>query len=612
MGVPRGMSPTNAKQNAATGLAQLELNMATASLKEELNGLVERHQAEINATLANWMAKTSFTGNGMPLCIKCWAEDRAQRPASPDRTAVNSVISRPAMPRPATADPRMQSPVQSFEYQSRPGTAQLSRPNTANTAASAHAAARAAAERAMAEPQAPVKVHAQAPAANIPGMVESDEESSDAKGSDEEVPKAIDVPVNRSSTQNYKRKSSVFANVDESELKRGPIATLINSKFYEWASIVLILANSSYIGIQTQFLAERAQYEANQGHPINDELPDVMKDISFVFNILFTIDLVLRWTGTGFMDFIFCEDMNWNLFDIFIVGTGLLDIVFYIMAAISSGEASPAVTSVARVLRLVRVAKMLRIIRVLKFFRELRMMIFSILNSMLSLVWVLLILALIFYLFGIVFTNGVIQTLETPEKWLDPDNEELIASFGTLATSVITLFMAMSGGNDWGGYYEVLGNVSGVHQMFFLAFIFVSIFAVVNIVTGVFVDSAMTANNMDQAMVVQEEMEKKKKQLDLLRSVFEELDEEGDGIFDSDEFEERLQDERVQAYFTSMKLDVSDAKTLFKLLDDDNSNSISIDEFVDGVHGLMGEASSLDSKIMQYEIKYLKEGIDQV
>lgn len=68
----------------------------------------------------------------------------------------------------------------------------------------------------------------------------------------------------------------------------------------------------------------------------------------------------------------------------------------------------------------------------------------------------------------------------------------------------------------------------------------------------------------------------------------------------------------MAAYFNSLKLDVSDAKMLFQLLDHDGSEEISYSEFVSGCQRLQGEATSLDAKVMQYEVKYLKNQMDYV
>merc|ERR1719356_322959 len=92
-----------------------------------------------------------------------------------------------------------------------------------------------------------------------------------------------------------------------------------------------------------------------------------------------------------------------------------------------------------------------------------------------------------------------------------------------------------------------------------------------------------------------------------MKTIFEEMDTDGTGCLTLQEFERRLDDERVIAYFNALKLDVSDARTLFTLLDYDQSGEIAVDEFLAGCHKLKGESRSLDIAIMQYEIRWLKE-----
>eukprot|EP00441_Pelagodinium_beii_P044398 CAMPEP_0197632060 /NCGR_PEP_ID=MMETSP1338-20131121/8991_1 /TAXON_ID=43686 ORGANISM="Pelagodinium beii, Strain RCC1491" /NCGR_SAMPLE_ID=MMETSP1338 /ASSEMBLY_ACC=CAM_ASM_000754 /LENGTH=619 /DNA_ID=CAMNT_0043203609 /DNA_START=6 /DNA_END=1865 /DNA_ORIENTATION=- len=578
--------------------AQMQLHQATTALKEDINQLVRKHQSEVDDAFSQWVARTTLLASGsanapVELCIKCWAADRGKRDMqmvqSPDVHVLEDLNTSNASNFKATV-------------YSRPMTAQ--RPTRPASAATAYSS-----------PAAPGKNLPMRPAtAEIPGLVDVE----DVEDSPEAIPSEEETEFQESSKEKandppkLKRRSSIVGNEGMLPHEKTWLQNFAGSKAYEYASIALILTNSFFIGFQTQYMAERAHGEALQGQALSEDLPNAMKIISLIFNILFTWDLAIRWRAEGFWGFLQSEDLSWNLFDTVIVLAGLMDIAIYIFFAVAGDDTSPSVASVARVLRIMRIAKIARIVRVLKFFRELRMMVFSIIASMVSLIWVMLILGLVFYVFGIIFTNGVLTTLVTPDMWIDEDNAGLIETFGTLGNSIITLFMAMTGGNDWGEYYFNLGQVSGFHQTCFLLFIVFALFAVVNIVTGVFVDSAMQASTMDQSMVIAEEMARKKHQLANLRSAFEDLDIEGDGVFDLEEFEERLHDERVEAYFQSMKLDVKDAKTIFRLLDSDNSNSISIDEFVDGIWGLLGEASNLDSKIMQFEIKYVKEQISAV
>jgi len=68
-----------------------------------------------------------------------------------------------------------------------------------------------------------------------------------------------------------------------------------------------------------------------------------------------------------------------------------------------------------------------------------------------------------------------------------------------------------------------------------------------------------------------------------------------------DEFQQYLKEEKIQAYFQSLDFDVSQARTLFKLLDRDNSDSVDINEFVLGCMKMKGHSRSVDVNMLMYE-----------
>jgi hypothetical protein len=260
-----------------------------------------------------------------------------------------------------------------------------------------------------------------------------------------------------------------------------------------------------------------------------------------------------------------------------------------------------------RVLRVVRIVRVARIIRVMRFFRELRMMLFAILNSFKSLMWVILVLGVVFYIFGISFTAATTSYLETAEMWNAQENKYLILYFGSLSDAMLSLFMSMTGGNDWAQYYDALETLPFHNQMLFVLFIMFSFFAVVNVVTGIFVESAMQSGSKDRQIIINEEMSSKQAYLEEMRDLFNEMDSDSTGLITLEEFERSLNDEKVIAYFNHLKLDVSDARILFQLLDFDQSDQIAINEFVYGCYKFQGESRALDVKIMEYEVKFLKE-----
>jgi len=404
------------------------------------------------------------------------------------------------------------------------------------------------------------------------------------------------------------RSKTLLIKSKEANARRETILQKVTqSRFYEWCSGFLILSNTIFIGWQTQFVAERAEQWAKQGLPQSVREPVEFLVVQVLFCFLFAADLGLRWIADGLTRFFKTPEVWWNVFDIFVVLFSLLDLLSSFAMQGSDGNQLMANVSLLRVMRVVRIVRVAKIIRVMRFFRELRMMIYSILGSIKSLMWSLIVLNITFFIFGISLTIGTIDYLKTSEMWRDTKYANLSLYFGTLDRSILSLYMAMSGGRDWGEFYDVLLDLPGTYRLLFLAFISFAIFAVVNIVTGVFVENALQSNQTDRDIIVHEELEAKKEYLKSMQDIFEEMDDDNTGLISIDEFETKLDDERVIAYFNALKLDVSDARTLFTLLDYDQSGEIAIDEFLVGCHKLKGESRSLDIAIMQYEIRWLKE-----
>jgi len=380
-----------------------------------------------------------------------------------------------------------------------------------------------------------------------------------------------------------------------------------HSQYYEWVSGVLIASNAVFLGWQTQYMASRVPDAVARNEPVEQGLPTTFIAMQVAYAALFAMELIPRWVCYGFLAFFHDSDRWWNVMDVFVVGFSIIDLVLEIFIG---GQDVLQNVSFLRVIRVVRIVRVARVIRIMRFFRELRLMIFSILKSLKSLVWVCLVLGMMFYVFGISFTTAATSTVDTKDKWVNEEMEDLIRYFGSLDKSVLSLFMAMSGGREWIAFYSALQPLPVYYSVLFLVYIAFALFAVVNIVTGVFVESALQSNNQDKVVTANEEMHAKEDYLRSMRDIFEEMDEDDTGLISQAEFEAKLSDERVIAYFKAMKLDVSEARKLFWLIDYDQSDEIDIDEFVGGCYKLQGESRNLDIKFMQCEVHYLRQSFN--
>eukprot|EP00929_Paragymnodinium_shiwhaense_P054357 TRINITY_DN27239_c0_g2_i1.p1 TRINITY_DN27239_c0_g2~~TRINITY_DN27239_c0_g2_i1.p1 ORF type:complete len:712 (-),score=180.93 TRINITY_DN27239_c0_g2_i1:330-2465(-) len=400
--------------------------------------------------------------------------------------------------------------------------------------------------------------------------------------------------------------------LQEFEAAESNIQRLVNSKWFEWLSIAFVVANSFFIGYQVEYIAARAEEGYKKGAAFDTGPPAALQVVQYVFCVVFLVELLLRWRSDGLFDFLRGTSVAWNMFDIFIVAVGCIEIL---LESISPGSAG-ASFSVVRVLRVLRIAKVVRVIRVMKFFHELRIMIDSIIGSLKVFTWSMIVLFMLFYVFGIGITSGVTDFLSSyvddgilPDELTADDVVLLSAFFGRLDSSMHSLFTAMSGGRDWVEYYDVLRLLPIWYRLLFLLFISFSVFAVVNVVTGVFVESAIQTSGSDKEAIIKEELDSKFRYLQNMQEVFMEMDADGTGGITLDEFQEHLGDQRVIAYFNSLKLDVSDATMLFRLLDSDNSGSVDVEEFLDGCQRLKGEARSLDIASLKLELENTRKNL---
>jgi hypothetical protein len=195
----------------------------------------------------------------------------------------------------------------------------------------------------------------------------------------------------------------------------------------------------------------------------------------------------------------------------------------------------------------------------------------------------------------------------------DPENEDLKLWFGELGIAAISLFFVMTGGADWGDYYHAVSRCGEVYSVMFLFYVVLTFFAVINIVTGVFVDSAISIGKSSLDIAVADEVSVKKDHMESLRTLFTELHKDENFFeLDLDELRASLNNESVIAFFKILKLDVRQADLLFRMLDRDGSGSIDMDEFIHGCYELKGDASLFDQKIMQSEQKVMQSELKSI
>mmetsp|Transcript_102750 Transcript_102750/g.297040 ORF Transcript_102750/g.297040 Transcript_102750/m.297040 type:complete len:253 (+) Transcript_102750:3-761(+) len=168
--------------------------------------------------------------------------------------------------------------------------------------------------------------------------------------------------------------------------------------------------------------------------------------------------------------------------------------------------------------------------------------------------------------------------------------------------SFYSLYLAMSQGRAWGDLLAPIMDVGDFFVFVFFLFITVTTFGVLNIVTAVFVESAMRTAQHYRELLVQEKMRDWENVVRHMREVFHQIDEDGSGTISMGEMEYFLGDPDLRMYVEALDISTSDTRALFRLLDKDKSGRIDIEEFCNGCMRLKGPAKSFDIHCVIYEI----------
>merc|ERR1740121_3563730 len=130
-----------------------------------------------------------------------------------------------------------------------------------------------------------------------------------------------------------------------------------------------------------------------------------------------------------------------------------------------------------------------------------------------------------------------------------------------------------------------------------------------NVIIAVLVENILDAARSDRQILVNGEVKAKGAFLRNMRMIFDTVDLDGSGEISQAEMKEKMQDGEVAHYFAALGVDAKQVSQLFRLLDMDNSGTITREEFLRGCLFLRGNAKSIDMAVMQQDLKELNESM---
>ncbi|CAE7711824.1 unnamed protein product, partial [Symbiodinium pilosum] len=159
---------------------------------------------------------------------------------------------------------------------------------------------------------------------------------------------------------------------------------------------------------------------------------------------------------------------------------------------------------------------------------------------------------------------------------------------------MLTLFMSLSGGVSWEQALSPLKEISAIWVICYIGYVSFTYFAVLNVVTAVFCQSAIESAQNDQVTLMQNMLMNKEKHVRKIQELFGRLGATDGGVITLQMFEENINSDAVSSYFEALGLDVWDAWAFFKLLDSDGGGSVDVEEFFMGCLRFRGQAKAMD------------------
>jgi len=355
-----------------------------------------------------------------------------------------------------------------------------------------------------------------------------------------------------------------------------------STNYFDFFFSFVLITNLIFIGAQVN-------YQAENGHA-STMAYDML---GWLYAVLFLAEVLIRIRTSSAMTFFQGPDWKWNLLDFAIVCVSFLDVL---SRAIGWDE-----MNLVRMTRLLRLVRVFRVVRAVRFCRSLRIVIVSIISTLHDGMWAVLLLGMLIYAFGILFTQVVADTENLPAE------SAAIVYFGTVPRAMATLYMSILGGIDWEIAVIGLSDVSPFLVVVFLVYVAVTLLAILNVVTALFCQRAIESSTNNKQDMIEKHITKMDTYVEALENLFREWDTDGDGALTLQEIEGRLEDPKMKAFLSILEIDCYDAKTLCQLLDSDGEGEIGVNEFVENCMRLRGNAKSIDVAQVHEEISAVRQ-----
>lgn len=340
--------------------------------------------------------------------------------------------------------------------------------------------------------------------------------------------------------------------------------------------------------------------------------------LELCFTTFFLIEVVLRlyfhgfsyFVETGgaesFKEFVILVRFQYaNIFDYTLVWLTVLDT--YILAPIGVGGN----LKVSAMLRFVRLLRLVRLIRLFTLFRDLWLVVSGLFCAIKGMFWICIMLVLLVEIAAIVTTRAIGHNDVLYDPYFTSSggwDHEIY--FKTVWRSMLTLFQILTF-DSWSE--EVVRHV-GQQQpwmlAFFVAFVVVLSFSLLNLIAGLVVEATFRIATQDKQRLLKLQEKRRRTVFSQLRLIFKDADSDNSGKLSQEEVREVIAKPEIYQKLKTINFPVEEPERMFTLLDYADSGELTIGEFVTGCIRVRGMAKSRDLLNAQCAINQLGKYLD--
>jgi len=345
--------------------------------------------------------------------------------------------------------------------------------------------------------------------------------------------------------------------------------------------------------------------------------------IDLAFSIFFLLELALKIRMHGWRRYLCGESRVSNAFDTSLVVIDALQQALLIVApqaSASMGHAPSA--SLFRIIRIVRLTRLIRLLRS-HVYKDLMTMIQGMLGGLHTLMWAMVLFFIFLYVVSLLFR----EMLGREEK------DEIFELFNSVPRSMFTTFRCSFGDcSTIAGaplFEQVQLDYGGFPSLFYCLFVFTVTIGLFNVISAIFVESTMAAATSLQqekkAARMQNRSRWSKHMNTLIQRIIDlspdhqiqgKLSESMEDVYkvtvDNAIIDKMVNDTNAIDALNALDIDPEDHLYLSDILDPDNSGSIAIADFVDGIRRLRGDPRRSDIVSVDLMIRANQSMLDEL